>query len=182
MAYSVLIESKIMATNVDSLVRDGVAASQVMENGFICQLATKSSTSGEGEVWSATAPATGSLNGLWMVNEPAVVEVVAEDGTRYKGINNDPRNFSIPALRPFSAFKPQPGDLIKVTDDALAGTKSTNTFVNAADGAYQLTWGSSATANALSFKLIETSYVSIASGTLGASQRVTAYLFQCVAN
>lgn len=182
MAYSVLITKRIMASNVDSLVRDGVSASQELQNGFIVQLATKSSTAGEGEVWNATAPATNNLNGLWMVNEPVVVEVKSADGVVYKGINPDPRNFSIPAKRVFSAFKPQPGDLIQVTEDALGGTKSTNTFVNAAGGSYTLTWGATQTANALSFKLIEEGFVSIGSGVLGSSQRVTTYLFQCIAN
>jgi len=181
MAYSVLIPKRIMASNVDSLVRDGVHATQRLENGFIVQLDTKSATAGEKEVWTATAPATNHLNDLHMVNEPVVVTVEA-NGVEYKGINPDPRNFSIPATRVFSTFKPQQGDLIELTADGIGGTKSTNTFINAADGVYDLQWGATQTASALSFKLIEENYISIGNGTLGSDQRVVTYLFQCLAN
>ena len=182
MAYGVLIPTRIAATNVDAYNRDGVSADQVLENGFIVQLDTKSATAGEGEVWAATAPATSNLNDLHMILDPVVVEVVAADGTRYKGINPDPRNYSIPALRPFSAFKPQPGDLILCSEDVFSNAKSTNTFANAENASYQLAWGSTQTASALSFKYVETKYISIGSGTLGDDHRVTAYLMQCVAN
>lgn len=182
MAYSVLKTNKIMATNVDSLVRDGVSAATVMENGFIVNLLTKSTTAGEGEVFAATQPVTGALLGLYMVNEPVVVSVTSADGVVYKGINPDPRNFSIAPLTPFTTFKPMPGDIIELTADGFTGARSSNTFANAADQTDQLVWGSSQTASALSFKYLGDSYVSIGSGTLGATQRVVTYVLQCLAN
>jgi hypothetical protein len=182
MAYGVIVESRIAAQNNDALVRDGVHATEVLENGFVVQLLTKSTTAGEGEVWAATAPVTGSLVNLYMVSEPPVVEIVSADGNRYKGLNPDPRNFAIPALRPFSAFKPQPGDLVLMSADVFSNAKSTNGFANAANTAYQLAWGATQTADALSFKFVEAKDIAIGNGALGSTQRVTAYLMECIAN
>jgi len=177
-----IFETRIAATQNDALIRDGVHPTEVLEMGSTVQLLTKSATAGEGEVWTATAPASGSLLGIYMVSEPMIPEIATADGNRYRIGSPDPRNFSIPALRPFSAFKPQPGDLILASEDLFANAKSTNTFANVSDGVYQLTWGGSQTASALSFKYVETKYISIGSGVLGGSQRVTAYLMECLAN
>ena len=59
MANTVLIQNGVQATNVDSLNRSAVCAAN-LDNGHIFYLATKSTTAGEGEVWTATQPATGS--------------------------------------------------------------------------------------------------------------------------
>lgn len=182
MAYSFLRTNKIMATNVDSLVRDGVSAATVMENGFLVGLLTKSATTGEGEVFAATQPVTGALQNLYMVNEPVVISVTDANGVVvYRG-DGDPRNFSIPALQVFSAFKPQPGDIIELTADGFTGARGANTFANATDQQYALVWGGSQTASVLSFKYLGDSYVSIGSGTLGATQRVVTHVLECLAN
>ena len=184
-AHGVLVRSAVMAKDVDSLNRFALSA-DALDNGNVVRLDTLSATAGYGEVWSATKPLSAGtlLGGLWMVAEPEVVIITAADGTEYKGINADPRNFFTAAGKVFTAFKLQVGDKVKLTGDALTGTKSTNTFVNAADSTYVLTWGASATANALSLKLVGTDpdYISIGSGTLGSTQRVAAYNFVCVQN
>lgn len=171
MAYGLIIPRKIAAKNVDSFNRSGVSAS-AYENGSVGNFLTKSATAGEGEVWTMTAPATGALSNLWMVWEP---EVVLTD-SKYKGIDPDPRNFVNPIGKIFSAFKLQLGDLITMTADAVTGTKSTNTFVVATDGAQKLTWASAAVSG-VSLKLIEDDYISIGLGSIG-TQRVAAYLFE----
>jgi hypothetical protein len=72
-------------------------------------------------------------------------------------------------------FKLCIGDIVTISADGLAGTKSSNTYVVATAGAQKLTWGASAVSG-VSLKLLETTYFSIADGSIG-TQRVTAYRF-----
>lgn len=174
MAYGVLIQNKVQASDIDALNRSVKCASAV-ENGMVFNLLTRSAVSGEEEVWVATAPATSYLSNLWMAYEP---EIVLTDG-KYKGLDPDPRNFYVPAGTVFSAFQPKLGDVITLTSDVITGTIGANTFVVATNADFQLNWGASAVSG-LSLKLIETTYISIATGSIG-SQRVTAYKFEVVA-
>lgn len=175
MAYSVLIPNKIAAMNIDAFNRSIVCASD-LENGNVVVLASKSATAGESEVWTATIPATATLNdGLWMVYSPEVVVTNAQ----YKGLDPDPRNFLCTSGEIWDAFRLQVGDIVTLTDDSLNGTKSTNEFVVATDGRADLTWAGSAISG-LSLKLLGTTYISLATGAIG-TQRVTAYQFEVVA-
>ena len=112
--------------------------------------------------------------------EPEVVIVTAADGTEYKGINADPRNFYTVAGRTFTAFKVQLGDIVTLTAAAFANAIAGNTFANPSDATALLTWGAAATASSTAFKLVGTTTISIGSGTLGSTQRVDAYQLQCV--
>ena len=174
MAYSLILPVKIAAQNIDSLNRSAVCAVDV-ENGFVGYFSAKSTTAGEGEVWTFTAPITGKLTNNWMVYEP---EVVLTD-EKYKGIDADPRNFIIPDGEIFSVFLPRIGDLILMSEDAVTGTKGANTFVVSTNTATQLTW-TTAAVTGLSLKLIETSYISIGTGGID-TQRIVMYLFECQA-
>lgn len=177
MAYSVVVINKAMAKDVSSLNRSAECAT-AMENGFLGSVSVQSTTAGESEVWTFTQPATATLAAMWMVYSPEISIVV--NGTKtYRGLSNDPQDFYIPAGYTFDIFKPQVGDIITVTADALLGSKSTNTYVVAVNGAWGLTWNSAAI-NGLSFKLLEETYLSIPDGAIG-TQRVTAYKFECVA-
>ena len=172
MAYGYIIPVKVAAKDVDAFNRSAVSDA-VMENGFVGVASTKSSTAGEKEVFSFVTPTTGNLSHLWMAYESPVVIT----DSKYKGIDPDPRNFSIAIGDVFSIFKPQIGDLIAMSADALAGTQSTNTFVVATNTADALTWASAAVSG-LSLKLIDDSYwVSIGLGTIG-SQRLALDLFE----
>lgn len=176
MAYhGILVQDAVMASNIDTLNRNAKCAAD-LDNGNIFYLASKTGTTGEGEVWSATQPATASglklslhllgttyisladgtigtqrktayqfevvdnTTGLWMAYAP---EVVVTDG-KYRGINPDPRDFYTAANTIFDAFKPQVGDIVTLTDEAISGTKSTNTYIVAANGSYQLAWAATA--------------------------------------
>lgn len=172
----VLVQTQVMAMNVDAKNRSAVAAYEV-ENGMVFQLTGKSATAGEPEVWTCATPVTAALTNLWMAYEPEVVLTV-QGSKVYKGLNPDPRDFAVPAGTVFSAFKPEVGDLILMTADALAGTKASNGFVVATNNAAKLTWAAAAVSG-LSLKLIETSYISIGAA-LPTSQRETAYLFEVV--
>lgn len=179
MAYhGILIPEAVAATNVDSFNRSGVATFDV-DNGHIVELGGKSTTAGESEVFSASAASGSSLVSLWMVYQGD--EVVTTD-SRYKGLDPDPRNFFVPAGKVFSCFKPQLGDIILITSAGLSGSQPTASYthVNGTVASPVLTWGTSQTADVLSFKYLATKYVSLATGTLADLQRVVAYEFECV--
>lgn len=176
MAHGVLIPEAIAAMNTDSLNRSVASTASSIDNGFVLLLTGKIGTSGSGaEVWTATTPATGSLSGLWMAYDGEEIPVT---DSRYKGLDPDPRNAYIAQNKVFSAFKPQVGDIILVTPEALTG--SVSTYANAVNGAYQLTWAATSGAGQ-SWKLLGTKYISIhSSASTVDMQRATAYELECI--
>jgi hypothetical protein len=178
MTHNVMLPNAVAAMNVDAWNRSGVCASAV-DNGNIVILSALSTTAGEAEVWTALVPSSSNgLTGVWMVGEPDIVVTNAQ----YKGRDPDPRNFFVAATKIFSCFKPQLGDIITMTADGMSGSKGgSDTHVNATNstGGLVLVWGTSQTASVFSMKLIETTYISIATGGIN-SQRVTAYKFEVV--
>lgn len=178
MAHNILIQRAVAAKNIDSLNRSAVHATEAFDNGNVLSLGAISTTEGEGEVFSAAVPATATLAKLWMVYTPEVVVTVS--GTKkFKGIDIDPQDFEVPALSIMDVFKPQIGDILTMTADGLAGTKSTNTFVVATDASKKLTWNATAISG-LSLLLLGDDYISLPAGTIG-TQRVAAYKFEVVA-
>jgi hypothetical protein len=177
MSHGVLIQNKVAALNIDAFNRAVISASAI-DNGNVFNLLSKSSTAGS-EVWLATQPATGSLVNLWMAYEPEVVQTVSGNST-YKGIDPDPRNFYNIAGDVFSAFKLQVGDIITVTADAIGGSKSSNEYVVATNEDYELNWSATTIASGVNLKLMDTTYMSIGSGSAIGTQRVTAYQFEVI--
>jgi hypothetical protein len=171
--HGICIPNKIAAKSIDSLNRSAVSAATDIDNGWSVALSTKSTTSGQSEVWTATLPATGTLTNLWMAYSPEIVVTVS--GTYvYKGLDPDPRNFINLSTYVFDTFKPQVNDIITLTGDCLAGTKGVNST-----GGYKLYWGSTQTASVLSMKLLETTYISVGTGAID-NQHITAYQFEVV--
>ena len=70
--HAVLVPNKIKATDVDALNRTAVGTTSI-DNGNIFELLTYSSTTGQGEVWTATVAS--AITNLWMAYSPEVVEV-----------------------------------------------------------------------------------------------------------
>lgn len=175
--HTIMIPSKVMAKNVDSLTRS--AKSDIdLDNGSLVQLNTGVSTTyGEGELYLATIPATGALNGLWMVGES---EVDVTDG-KYKGIDVNPRYFFNATGDPFSVFKLKLYDIVRLTDEAFTNERGTNTFASASNGTTKLTWVGTPTEGATSFRLVAPTYVSVPIGFPGAGNRVPIYRLECVA-
>lgn len=182
MAYhGILIPENIVAMNVDAYnrsVRSSASALTDIDNGFVLLLAGKSTVADENEVFLAGTPATGSLSGLWMAYD---AEIVLTDG-RFRMGDPDIRNFTNPWGKVFSAYKPQVGDIITLTADALGGSYSagSTTHISATNGTMKLTWGTSQTADVLSYKFLYVNYISLATGGID-SQRHDAYQFECVA-
>jgi hypothetical protein len=172
MSYGVVVPNKIAATDVDAYNRTAVCATAV-ENGFLVELLTRSSTTGEGEVWVATQSA-GTLTNIWMVLGPEVVSVVS-GSNKFKGIDNDPRNFRYEIGDIIDVFRPVTGDILTLSADALSG--SLNTYAIITSGSWKAVWGGSA-ASGLTLKYLETTYISLPqAGAISETQRPTAYKF-----
>jgi hypothetical protein len=174
MAHAVLVQNSVQALNIDAYNRSVIATFDV-DNGNVFNLSSLSSTAGEGEVWVASTPVTGALTNLWMAYEPEVVTVVSASGKKYKGIDPDPRDFYNVAGEVFTAFQPKVGDIITITADGIGGTKGANNYAVATNNTAQLQWAASAISG-LTLQLLETTYISIADGSIG-TQRTTAYRF-----
>lgn len=172
--HGILIPNAVQATNVDALNRSFVGTADI-DNGSVFATAALSTTDGEGEVWVATVPTTGAnLTNLWMAYEPEVVVTVT--GTKkYKGINPDVRDFYNVTGDIFTGFKLELGDILTISTDGLTGSVSTGDFAVATNAQYKLAWSASAVSG-VSLKRLETTYISIADGSIG-TQRTVAYRF-----
>jgi hypothetical protein len=179
MAYGMINLNAVQAMNVDSLNRSAVCA-DIVENGNLVILASMSATVGESEVWTATKPATATLSGGWVVADPEVV-VTYSGSSAYKGLDPDIRNFRIPAAQIFRAIKLSIGDIVELSADALGtGAGAESAWAVATDATYELTWASAAVSG-VSLKYLKTTYVSLATGAIGETQRVAMYKFQVTA-
>lgn len=175
MAKSILIPTLVAAKNIDTLNRSFIADGDI-DNGNVFVKGALSTNEGESQVYKAEKP--NSELGLWMAFTAEDVVLTDELGNQFKVGNLDPRAFTNRANTVFSGFKPQVGDLVLISADGISGTA--NTYV-VADAGFQLKFDT-AQGNGLAFKVVETSYISVASANNIGSQRVTAYLLECVAN
>lgn len=175
--YSVVIPGAIAARTTDSFVKTAKYTLSAVENGNILTLGALSSVAGESEVFLSATPATATLATAiyYMVYEPPVPVTNGQ----FKGLSDDPSDFAIAAGKVFNVFLPRVGDEIIITENGLAGTKSSNTYVVPANGALELTWASSTSGVNLAWELIETTFVNIPNGTFYGGRK-TAYKFRCV--
>lgn len=180
MAKSILVPTLTAAKNIDTLNRSFISVSD-LDNGNVFVKGDLSTEAGQSQVYEATTPATGSLSGLWMAYSPEDVVLTDGLGNQFKVGTLDPRAFTNTAGTVFSGFKPQPGDLVLISKDGIDGEIGSNEYVVAADASVQLK-PAAAAIEGLSFKIVETTYISLASANAIGSQRVTAYLLECVAN
>ena len=89
MANGVIVESRIQATNIDALNRTAKATVDVAGGGLVAL--TASGAQGN-EVWTAAAPASGSLGGLWIAYNPAE-HLTKVGGKFFAGLSEDPRDY-----------------------------------------------------------------------------------------
>ena len=177
---AVLEQTLTAAKNVDIYNGSFIYEDADLQNGSVFAKGDEYSE----QVYEIEAPATGSLNGLWMASSPVDTILTDATGNQYKPGILDPRAFTNPAGLVFSAFKPQVGDIITISADGIKGTydAETTAYVNAANGEFKLEFGTTQTSNALSFKVIKPTYISVASANAIGSQRIVAYKLECVAN
>ncbi len=112
-----------------------------------------------------------------MAFSPEDVVLTDELGNQFKVGTLDPRAFTNKAGVVFSGFRPMLGDLILISADGIEGTK--DAYAIAAAGKNKLQFSAEAGAG-LTYKVVETTYISVASANKIGSQRVTAYLLECV--
>ena len=120
MAYGVIVESRIQATNIDALNRTAQATADVAGGGLISL--AESNTQGN-EVWTATAPTSETVGDLWIAYNPAE-HLTVVNGKMFAGLSADPRDYTNIANRPFDCFKPKVGDEIDITADCVDATKT----------------------------------------------------------
>lgn len=180
MAKAILVPTLTAAKNVDIFNRSFVSTAD-LDNGNVFSKGELSTDASESQVYQTVTPATGSLNDLWMAFTAEDVVLTDDLGNQFKVGNLDPRAFTNTAGTVFSGFKPQVGDLIVLSADGINGTIDDETYVVAANGSSKLA-PAAAAIDGLSFKIVETTYISVASANAIGSQRVPAYLLECVAN
>lgn len=182
MAKSILIPTLVAAKNIDSLNRSFVSTAD-LDNGNVFGKGELSTNAGESQVYKTVTPATESLSGLYMAFSAEDVVLTDDLGNQFKVGTLDPRAFTNKAGTVFSGFKPQVGDLVLISADGISGDAAAyaDAYAVAANGASQLAFAEAAGAG-LSFKVVETTYISLASANNIGSQRVPAYLLECVAN
>ena len=178
MANGYVKKNAVSAKTDNAKNRRGVNELVAVQNGSVQQLLSYSTTTGESNVWVASTPtASAGLTNLWMAATEGVVSTTS--GTKvYKGLSNDPRDFTNLAGEIMDLFKPVVGDIVEMTADAIGGTKSSNEYIVATAGEAKLQWGSAAVSG-LSLKLKDEQFLSIGLGGIG-TQRVTTYRFEVV--
>jgi hypothetical protein len=173
MTHGVAVLNKVAATDIDAYNRTAVSAT-ALDNGWLVELLTKSATSGEGEVWVATQ-SSGTLTNIWMVYSPEIVSVVS-GSNKFKGIDNDPRNFYHVIGDMIDVFRPVVGDIITLTADALSSA-TPNTYAIITSGSWKAVWGGSP-ASGLTLKYLETNYISLPqAGAISETQHVDSFKF-----
>lgn len=177
--HAVLIPSKVAAKDVDAYVRPAISAS-ALDNGNVFTLPQKTGVAGEGEVWLAKSlpvSNTASTSGcaVWMAGEPELPFATAGDNV-YRGLGNI-QDFYISACTVFTAFKPQVGDIITLTSDALDSSTTAAYAIASDTGNYKLKW-SATVETGFTLRYLKTSYIPNASGSAIGTGRITAYQFE----
>ena len=179
MAKGVIVESRIQATNIDALNRTAKAAVDVAGGGLVAL--TASGAQGN-EVWTAAAPASGTLGGLWIAYNPS--EHFTKVGDKFfAGLSADPRDYANIAGRPFDCFKPVVGDEIDITIDCVDASGSSvvaGDFLESKAGQTTFTRvaaSSNATAGSTAFKVEYVGTAPFPAGSIGMEQ---VKIFRCV--
>lgn len=185
MANTVLVQTKCTSMNVDAYKKVGVASTAI-QNGTPLVLGAISSTAGQGEVFSVTAP-TGIVKGLYMAYSPEVV-VTADGSLQFKGLDADPRDFENVANVPFDIFYLNPNiDMIQVTAPFFASGKDPATITGAtvvelnSSGAFEAKVSATSDYAGTGFSIVKSDPIVIANGALG-GEAVDAWILRCTQN
>lgn len=175
MAYHTVTNlASVAAQNVIAYNSDFVSASP-LDNGNICNLLTKSSTTGQGEVWNATSVTTASPTGVFMVDSPVLPFVVTASGEKINGLGTA-RDFYTLAGEIGVARRLQLGDIVVVSAEALDSSTTAAYAIADATGNFKLKW-SAVTVSGFYMTYLKTTYISVPDGTIGTG-RVPAFEFR----
>lgn len=181
----VLVQTHVMAMDVDALNRVGVASVNV-ENGTALVCSGQSTNSGEPHVFSV-APASSVAKNLWMAYSPEVNSIVSGD-LQFRGLDADPRHFTNLAGDMIDIFKPVAGvDLIQVTKDFFETSYDPDTVDDAAyveiqsNGKFRAVASATSDFGGLQFKIFAKEPIIIANGAIG-GEAVDAWILECTNN
>lgn len=181
MAYGVMVESQIMATDVGTLNRFAKCTSAV-DGGGLVSLANPT-VQGD-DVWTASVPASGTLGGLYMAYNPSE-KYISVNGKEFANLSVDPRDYTNLANKTFTVFKPKVGDEVIVTIDcvdasgsaAVAGdileSKASQTKLQ------RIAALTGATAGSTAFKIETVTTLNFPSASIG-EDRVKAFRVLCI--
>ena len=186
---NVLVQTHVMAMDVDALNRVGVAETNI-DNGTALVCGGQSEDAKQKHVFSVT-PASGVAKDLWMAYSPEVNKTVVQgaDGVLvFTGLTVDPRDFTNLAGTPFDMFKPVAGvDLIQVTADFFAEGYDPDSVDDAAyveiqaDGSFKAVASATSSFGGLQFKIFAKEPIIIANGAIG-GEAVDAWILECTNN
>jgi hypothetical protein len=165
--------ASIAAQSVIASNADFVSAS-ALDNGNICQLLTKSSTTGQGEVWTATAPSSASSTGIYMVDTPVLPFLVTSAGDKINGLGTA-RDFYTIAGEVGATRRLHLGDIVTLSAETL-DSSTTAAYAIPVAGTFKMAW-SAVTVSGFYLTYIKTTYISVPDGTIG-SGHVVAYEFR----
>jgi len=167
MANGIVRKLAVSATE-DNAINRAAVHTIVVQNGMVMSLGDRN-TDG---TWDASTPATATLGALWMAADSGENVITDANGGVYNvDGTSDPSLFSVAIGRAFSIFKPQVGDIVLLSTDAV-GTYASEGFLVAADGEDKLQ-ASAAAISGLSLKVLdETSLIGVPSKTLGGTSSV----------
>lgn len=170
---TVLVPTLVAAKNIDSLNASFIDDTNDYENGAIIAAGDYSKE----QVYEVAA--VSDLHNLFMVFSPEDTIITDAAGNEYKIGINDPRTFTNVKGKVFSAYRPQVGDKVLISAEGIEGTA--DDFAVAAAGESKLQFASAAV-EGLSYKVLDDSaYITIGGANAIGSQRVEAYLLECVA-
>jgi len=183
---NVLVQTRVMAENVNALNRVGVYATADVDNGTALVCGVQSTDAGQKHVFSVT-PASSVAKDLWLAYSPEVNSII--DGTlEFRGMDVDPRDYTNVKGRPFDIFKPVAGvDLIQVTKDFFAEGYDPDTVTGAtyveiqSNGSFRAVVSPTSSFGGLQFKIFAKEPIIIANGAIG-GEAIDAWILECTNN
>lgn len=171
MAKGIVIPLSVQAKNIDALNVSFVSTDNI-ENGSIF---TRGEINSEG-LYKTVKPATANLTKqTFMACSPERVVTKLDDGTEFVDLTLNPQAFENVAGHAIDGIALQVGDKVRLSADAIGGTKGSNKFITATNADYKLNWAAEA-GTGLTLELDKEFYISLGKGNIG-SQRVAAYDF-----
>lgn len=177
MAHTILIPSAVAAQKIDSYNRN-IKASVDLDNGMVLALSGKSTADSEGEVWTATK-ADGTESVHWIHYNPEEVNIT---NGKWRGVENNIKEFYVPSGKVSNAFLAQKGDIITVSADGFKGTYTDGTtkyaYVSSSNPGL-FTFAASKQASTPNWAIVKVTYISVGEENMS-TQRTLAYQLELV--
>lgn len=175
--YGIVELLSVAGKNVDAYNHTFKSDADDIENGSVFTMGDLVVEDGN-EIYKAVKPATANLKkATYIAASPIRVVTELADGSKFVDLTMNPKAFINKAGQPIDGVLLQRGDKIRLSKEAVGGSKGSNKFIVATDSQYKLQWAASEAEGALSLALVNDKvYFSIPTGEIG-SQRAEAYDF-----